>query len=101
MRRYRGGAGCRSAHGSGGHHAARPRPRRRRHPRTGADARADAQGDRWCVCAGRWQQALDAGVAPRVVLSATSRAVLDSLFLDDLTRHAVDPSRQSSSSRVP
>jgi uncharacterized protein (DUF2237 family) len=58
-------------------------------------------GDRWCVCAGRWQQALDAGVAPRVVLSAMSRAVLDSLFLDDLTRHAVDPPRQSSSSHAP
>jgi uncharacterized protein (DUF2237 family) len=48
-------------------------------------------GDRWCVCAGRWQQALDAGVAPKVVLSATSKQVLDTLFLDDLVRHAVDP----------
>lgn len=48
-------------------------------------------GDRWCVCAGRWQQALDAGVAPKVVLQATSQEVLNSLFLDDLARHAVDP----------
>jgi uncharacterized protein (DUF2237 family) len=48
-------------------------------------------GDRWCVCAGRWQQAFDAGVAPKVVLQATSKEVLDSLFLDDLARHAVDP----------
>lgn len=46
-------------------------------------------GDRWCVCAGRWQQALDAGVAPKVVLAATSREVLDTLFLDDLQRHAL------------
>ncbi len=46
-------------------------------------------GDRWCVCAGRWQQALDAGVAPKVVLAATSHEVLDSLFLDDLQRHAL------------
>jgi uncharacterized protein (DUF2237 family) len=48
-------------------------------------------GDHWCVCAGRWQQALDAGVAPKVVLAATSKDVLDSLFLDDLAKHAVDP----------
>jgi len=47
-------------------------------------------GDRWCVCAGRWQEALDAGVAPKVVLAATSQKVLDSLFLDDLIKHAVD-----------
>ena len=48
-------------------------------------------GDHWCVCAGRWQQALDAGVAPKVVLAATSKRVLDSLFLDDLAKHAIDP----------
>ncbi len=48
-------------------------------------------GDRWCVCAGRWQQALDAGVAPKVVLAATSKSVLDSLFMDDLTKHATKP----------
>jgi uncharacterized protein (DUF2237 family) len=28
-------------------------------------------GDRWCLCAGRWKEALDAGVAPPVVLEAT------------------------------
>jgi uncharacterized protein (DUF2237 family) len=48
-------------------------------------------GDHWCVCAGRWQEALDGGAAPKVVLAATSKAVLSSLFLDDLAKHAIDP----------
>ncbi|MEW6559493.1 MAG: DUF2237 domain-containing protein [Pseudomonadota bacterium] len=51
-------------------------------------------GEHWCVCAGRWQQALDAGVAPKVVLKATSKQVLNSLFLDDLARHAIDPPKR-------
>ncbi len=33
-------------------------------------------GDRWCVCAPRWKEALDAGVAPPVVLQATHEEVL-------------------------
>jgi uncharacterized protein (DUF2237 family) len=33
-------------------------------------------GDRWCLCAGRWREALDAGVAPPVVLSATHEEAL-------------------------
>lgn len=47
-------------------------------------------GDRWCLCAARWQEALDAGVAPRVVLQATHEAALDVIELDDLKRHALD-----------
>ena len=47
-------------------------------------------GDRWCVCAGRWREALDAGVAPPVVLSATHEEALAVVSLDDLKRHAVD-----------
>ena len=31
-------------------------------------------GDRWCLCAPRWREALDAGCAPRVVLGATHEA---------------------------
>jgi uncharacterized protein len=34
-------------------------------------------GDRWCVCASRWQDAYDAGVAPPVVLAATHARALD------------------------
>ena len=33
-------------------------------------------GDRWCLCAGRWREALEAGHAPPVVLEATSEAAL-------------------------
>lgn len=47
-------------------------------------------GDQWCLCASRWKQALDGGVAPRVVLEATHARVLDWVSLDDLRAHAVD-----------
>jgi len=47
-------------------------------------------GDRWCLCAARWKQALDAGAAPRVVLSATNEAALEIVSLDDLKRYAID-----------
>jgi uncharacterized protein (DUF2237 family) len=47
-------------------------------------------GDRWCLCADRWQQALEAGAAPRVVLSATHRLALEHVDLADLKRHALD-----------
>ena len=47
-------------------------------------------GDRWCVVAVRWQQALQNGVAAPVVLSATHERALDIVLLEDLSRHAVD-----------
>jgi uncharacterized protein (DUF2237 family) len=47
-------------------------------------------GDRWCLCAPRWQEALEAGQAPRVVLRATHEAVLSYCSLADLKRYAVD-----------
>ena len=50
-----------------------------------------APGDRWCLCADRWREALAAGVAPPVVLAATHSAALDVVSLDDLEAHAVDP----------
>ena len=46
-------------------------------------------GDRWCLCAARWREAMDAGVAPPVVLRATHAAALRVVALDDLLRHAV------------
>jgi uncharacterized protein (DUF2237 family) len=45
--------------------------------------------DQWCVCADRWVEALDAGVAPPVVLEATHLRVLEWATLDDLRAHAV------------
>jgi len=47
-------------------------------------------GDRWCLCADRWQQALEAGAAPHVVLGATHRRALEHVDLADLKRHALD-----------
>ena len=47
-------------------------------------------GDRWCLCAPRWQEALDAGEAPRVVLRATHEGALEYCELADLKRFAVD-----------
>jgi uncharacterized protein (DUF2237 family) len=44
-------------------------------------------GDRWCLCASRWAEALEAGVAPPVVLEATHARALDWVSLDDLRRH--------------
>lgn len=46
-------------------------------------------GDRWCLCAARWQEALHAGCAPHVVLEATHESALEFADLDDLKRHAV------------
>src|ERR1700757_2097831 len=47
-------------------------------------------GDRWCLCAPRWQEALEAGQAPRVVLRATHEGALGYCSLDHLKRLAVD-----------
>jgi uncharacterized protein len=48
-------------------------------------------GDRWCLCAPRWKEALDAGVAPPVMLSATHASALEYVSLDELKQHALDP----------
>ena len=47
-------------------------------------------GDRWCLCAPRWQEAFEAGQAPRVVLRATHEGALAYCSLTDLKRFAVD-----------
>lgn len=47
-------------------------------------------GDRWCLCASRWKEALDVGVAPGVVLQATHVRALEYVSLEDLKRHAVE-----------
>lgn len=47
-------------------------------------------GDRWCLCASRWQEAFDAGVAPPVILSSTHESALDHISLEDLKQHALD-----------
>lgn len=45
-------------------------------------------GDRWCVCAGRWKEALEQGVAPPVILTATHSSALDVVSLEDLLTYS-------------
>ncbi len=47
-------------------------------------------GDRWCLCAPRWQEAFLAGAAPRVVLRATETSALDHCELADLRTFAAE-----------
>lgn len=45
-------------------------------------------GDRWCLCAPRWKEALDAGFAPSVILEATSEAALEYVTRSILEEYA-------------
>ena len=47
-------------------------------------------GDSWCLCAPRWQEALEKGIAPPVYLAATHESALAYSDLQDLKRHALD-----------
>ena len=57
-------------------------------PRPEFDFAGLEPGDRWCLCAPRWEQARQAGKAPGVVLDATNMAALRFCALDDLKSHA-------------
>lgn len=50
-------------------------------------------GDRWCLCAARWKEAYDAGVAPPVVLAATHEGALEVVPRSALVEHALDGER--------
>nr|WP_199316489.1 DUF2237 domain-containing protein [Chroococcidiopsis sp. [FACHB-1243]] len=47
-------------------------------------------GDRWCLCASRWKEALDAGVAPPIILQSTHASALEYVSLSELRQHALD-----------
>jgi len=47
-------------------------------------------GDRWCVCAQRWLEAYEDGMAPKVILLATNQDVLEIISLDILKKEAID-----------
>ncbi len=47
-------------------------------------------GDRWCLCAPRWKEALDAGMAPPVYLASTHLRTLDYVTLEQLRQNALD-----------
>jgi uncharacterized protein (DUF2237 family) len=46
-------------------------------------------GDQWGLVALRWKQALDAGMAPKVILEATHESVLEIVSLEDLRAHSI------------
>lgn len=46
-------------------------------------------GDRWCLCASRWREALDNDCAPPVILEATSEATLEIVGIEELRAHAI------------
>ena len=50
-------------------------------------------GDRWCLCASRWKEALDAGAAPQVVLAATHATTLEYVSLAELKAHRAESSK--------
>lgn len=47
------------------------------------------EGDCWCLCAGRWQEAFEAGIAPKVNLEACEISALEVINLEDLKAHAL------------
>ncbi|MGH8477583.1 MAG: DUF2237 family protein [Methylococcales bacterium] len=47
-------------------------------------------GDKWCLCAARWQEALMFGAAPRVFLRSTNQLALEIVKLEDLKNYAMD-----------
>ena len=47
-------------------------------------------GDRWCLCAARWKEALEAGAAPPVLLRATEASALEVVSIEELSAHALD-----------
>lgn len=47
------------------------------------------EGDCWCLCAARWQEALEAGVPPKVNLKACEESALNLVNLDDLKKHQI------------
>lgn len=57
-------------------------------PRYGFPGLVD--GDQWCLCASRWKEAFDAGVAPQVVLESTHAMAIEWASLNDLKAHATD-----------
>lgn len=48
------------------------------------------EGDCWCLCAARWQEALEAGVPPKVKLSACEQSALEIIAIEDLKAHQAE-----------
>lgn len=52
-------------------------------------------GDRWCLCAPRWKEAYDAGMAPKVILEATNELTLNVVSMEMLLEHAYKKEEQT------
>ena len=55
-------------------------------PQYGFDGLKD--GDKWCLCALRWKEALINNIAPKVVLEATNEKTLNIINIEDLIKHS-------------
>jgi hypothetical protein len=47
-------------------------------------------GDRWCLCALRWKEAMENGMVPHVILTLTHESALEVISLEDLKKYAID-----------
>lgn len=48
------------------------------------------EGDRWCICLPRWIEALEAGVAPKILLEATHMSAIEHISMDTLLKYGLD-----------
>ena len=48
------------------------------------------EGDKWCICIDRWLEAFENSVAPKIILAATNKSVLDKVKMEILKRFALD-----------
>jgi len=54
-------------------------------------------GDRWCLCASRWKEAMEAGCAPNVILEATNSLTTEIVPLEILEQYALSAPQTESS----
>ena len=52
-------------------------------------------GDKWCLCALRWKEALINNIAPKVILEATNEKTLDVIKIEDLLKHSHKKNKSS------
>ena len=48
------------------------------------------EGDRWCLCASRWIEALDFKIAPKILLEATHIKMLDKIDFNTLKKFSIE-----------
>ena len=48
------------------------------------------EGDKWCLCASRWLEALNDNVAPPILIKSTNILALEIIDIDLLKKHAID-----------